>query len=301
MRSHASGAPRTLVLKTGHPDRKDKNWYAGRQEVAFYTRVAPATPLRLVMRCFDAHWDAATNGWHLLLEDLAETHKAVTVWPVPPTVAECETIIDTWARFHAAWWDDPRLGDSIGTWASRADLDAAMQEFGGTYARFAEVLGDRLSQTRRDIYARFIDATHQLARLETRRNLTIGHGDAHVWNCFMPRNGGSDVRLFDWDSWRIRVPTFDLAYMMAMHWYPDRRPLERALLDRYHATLVAHGVRGYERRDLDDDYRWAILQLLMRPVGQEAIGIPPLIWWNNLERLFLSLEDFDCGELLTRP
>jgi hypothetical protein len=34
-----------------------------------------------------------------------------------------------------------------------------------------------------------------------------------VWNCFLPRDGGSDVRLFDWDSWRLGVATEDLAYM----------------------------------------------------------------------------------------
>jgi hypothetical protein len=28
-----------------------------------------------------------------------------------------------------------------------------------------------------------------------RRAVTIVHGDAHVWNCFLPRDGGSDVRL----------------------------------------------------------------------------------------------------------
>ena len=61
-----------------------------------------------------------------------------------------------------------------------------------------------------------------------------------MWNCFLPRDGGDDVRLFDWDGWRIGVAASDLAYMMAMHWYPDRRRrLERPLLDRYHATLLA--------------------------------------------------------------
>ena len=73
--------------------------------------------------------------------------------------------------------------------------------------------------------------------------MTIVHGDAHVWNCFLPRDGAGDVRLFDWDGWRIGIASSDLAYMMALHWYPNRRRrLERPLLDRYHATLVAYGV-----------------------------------------------------------
>jgi len=36
-----------------------------------------------------------------------------------------------------------------------------------------------------------------LDRYHTRRNLTIVHGDAHIWNCFLPREGhGNGMRLF---------------------------------------------------------------------------------------------------------
>src|SRR5258707_1017766 len=82
----------------------------------------------------------------------------------------------------------------------------------------------RLPGERRDLYQRFIDAAPRLLpRIYARRNLTVVHGDAHVWNNFLPRDGGDDVRFFDWDAWRIGVASGDLAYMMATHWYPERR------------------------------------------------------------------------------
>jgi hypothetical protein len=116
----------------------------------------------------------------------------------------------------------------------------------------------------------------------------------------LPRDGGlEDIRIFDWDSWRIDTATDDLAYKMAMHWYPERRRLlERPLLDRYHGALQAHGVRDYDRRALDDDYRLSVLWLLARPVWQAASNIPPLIWWNNLERTLLAIDDLGCADLL---
>jgi hypothetical protein len=128
----AAGAPCNVILKVAHPDRTNTTWNAGRQEVAFYSQVAAATPGCLVPRCFDAAWDETTNAWHLLLEDLTETHSTATVWPLPPTAAQCESVIDTWARFHAAWWDDPRLGTSVGVWSD--DLDAYLQRFAGHFA-----------------------------------------------------------------------------------------------------------------------------------------------------------------------
>ena len=67
------------------------------------------------------------------------------------------------------------------------------------------------------------------------------------------------------------------AYMMALHWYPDlRRAFERPLLDYYHAELMAHGVTGYDRRALDDDYRLSALWHITMPVWQEANKDPTM-------------------------
>jgi len=34
------------------------------------------------------------------------------------------------------------------------------------------------------------------------------------------------------------------------------------------------------------------------PVWQAANNIPPLIWWNNLERIHLAVDDLGCRDLL---
>jgi hypothetical protein len=166
--------------------------------------------------------------------------------------------------------------------------------------RFIDFAGDGLSRERRALFERLLHAAPRLlARYHTHRNVTIVQGDAHVWNSFLPRDGGDDVRLFDWDLWRIDVASDDLAYMMAMRWYPDlRRRMERPLLDRYHAALVAGGVRGYDRRALDDDYRLSVLWHITTPVWQATNDIPPVIWWNNLERILLAVDDLSCRDLL---
>jgi hypothetical protein len=107
-------APGSVILKTGLPERIGSGWNAGRQEVAFYTEVAATMALPLVPRCFEAHWDAETETWRLILEDLTESHYIATVWPLPPTMEQCAKIVRRRARFHAAWWDDARLGKLVG-------------------------------------------------------------------------------------------------------------------------------------------------------------------------------------------
>ena len=87
--------------------------------------------------------------------------------------------------------------------------------------------------------------------------------------------------------------------MMAVHWYPDlRHERESLLLDHYHAALVAHGVGGYDRLALETDYRLSVLWQIMTPIRQAAYGIPPVIWWNNLGRILLAVDDLGCQDFL---
>ena len=203
------------------------------------------------------------------------------------------------ARFHAAWWDDPRLGTAVGAWTGADAMERYLQRLSNAVARFVDRVGDRLPRERLHLYDRLLAAAPSLfQRYQSHRDVTIIQGDAHVWNCFLPKDGSEDVRFFDWDSWRIDMGSDDLAYMMAMHWYPDRRRwAERPLLDLYHATLEAHGI-AYGRQSLDDDYRLSVLWQIVTPVWQSDNNIPPVIWWNNLERIFMAVDDLGCRDLL---
>ena len=295
----AENAPRHLYLKTGLPDSPGAAMDSGRREVAFYTDVAPTTPAGLLPRCYDAQ--AADGGaWHLLLDDLTDTHFVATQWPVPPTIAETEAIMRCRARFQAAWWDDPRLGNGVGDRPSDSDFDQWLTWIAKVYRGFADALGDRLSPKRRALYEKlFAHGPRLLQRLRDWRHVTVIQGDAHVWNCFMPKGKAETPRLFDWDGWRVAAGTEDLAYMIAMHWYPEmRQRAERSLLDAFHDELLAHGVTGYDRNALQDDYRLSVLWQTTRPIWMRDVGIPPRIWWSHLERIHLAVDDLDCQELL---
>jgi aminoglycoside phosphotransferase (APT) family kinase protein len=297
----APDAPASLILKVPLPAFAKSILQSGRHEIGFYSGLATLMPPRLVPRYFGGAVDEDVPVWHLLLEDLTDSHRLATEWPLPPSLPQAEAIVRALARLHAAWWDDSRLGVSVGSFASREDTAEHGDVFAGHYRRFADQLGDRLSPQRRAIYDRFIVSMPRLLeRYHERRNVSIAHGDAHVWNFLLPKDEGRDaVRVFDFDQWRINVPAQDLAYMIAMQLYPERRSVaERLLLDCYYQSLLEYGVTGYDRAALDRDYRLAVLWHISKPVWQWTVRIPPLIWWNNLERIFLAVDDLGGVELL---
>jgi hypothetical protein len=238
----------------------------------------------------------------LLLDDLSETHFTPS-GPVPAGRPQTDAMIDALARFHARWWEDPALGVTVGERWDAATVARTYAQTQQLYGRFRDLVGDAVSAERLAVYEAVLPAWPALAaRLVGRDRLTLIHGDAHAWNCLFPRNPDRHpAYLVDLSTCRIRTPANDLAYMMAVMWFPDlRRRWELPMLRRYHDRLVAAGVSGYAWEDLWWDYRFAVIIHLFTPVLQAAGGeVPPSTWWYNLERVHAAFEDLDCRALLS--
>jgi hypothetical protein len=112
---------------------------------------------------------------------------------------------------------------SVGKWLDNLAISKLMERTTGLYKSFADRLGIAFrgsdASCTIDLWKPHPDSSHAISR----RDLSIVHGDAHVRNYFRPRDASDDIRLFDWDAWRIGRAANGLAYMIATHWYPERR------------------------------------------------------------------------------
>jgi Ser/Thr protein kinase RdoA (MazF antagonist) len=166
--------------------------------------------------------------------------------------------------------------------------------------KFLDFLGDRLSTPRRSLYERALSSANQAWKpTATSPTATLLHGDAHLWNFLFPADLTTPALLVDWNSSDIGRPTDDLAYMIGLHWYRDRRAsLERPLLEYYHASLPAASRPAHALSSFFEDYRHSLVMNLFVPVWQWNRGIHPSVWWHHLERAFLAFDDWACTELL---
>lgn len=85
-----------------------------------------------------------------------------TQWPLPPTIEQCEVIVRTHAQFKVYWWDDPRLGTTVGTWSDADGIQQRLRDLANAYERFADFPNERLSPARRSFYARLFDQAPRL-------------------------------------------------------------------------------------------------------------------------------------------
>ncbi len=294
-------APKRLFLKISNPDFRPAD--AGKfhpSEFEFYSAVSKLMPDPPIPPCFDASFSEKTGRSHLLLEDLSETHYHTSV-PLPPTLPECEGAVDCLAQVHAYWWEDARLGREVGKLLSERAVEELARATADRFCAFADFLGDRLSEERRKLFEKVIATfPRPWVRLTSAKGLTVTHGDAHFWNFLYPRaTREGRVYLLDWQTWHVHIGPRDLAYMITLFWYPERRArMERNLVKRYHQALLARGVQNYSWEDCWKDYRWSAIRNLFIPALHWSKGLPGWLWWSQLEKAVLAFQDLECIELI---
>lgn len=268
------------------------------KEVFFYTQIASKMDPSFLVKCFFAGYKNSEDLACLLLEDLSSTHFQ-TEWPLPPTKSLCLQIVERLAMIQAFWWEHPSLENEFRAslpfgraWVDRRKLAIAR------LPEFIDFLGDRLSKSRQNIFRSMKEAKNvDWENIPFAPNQTLLHGDLHPWNIFFPLNSEEKLRFFDWNMWDIGPPTDDLAYLMAVHWLPERRArFEKCLLESYHATLTAQGIALYPWETFIADYKRSIHRSLLIPVWQWIRGISPGIWWPHLECIFLAHKQWNSIE-----
>jgi len=294
-------APRHLFVKLADPHGDSDG--AARDEVAFYqtcSQESTAEPLPLV-RCYAAMRDEKTGFTCLLLDDLSTTHSQ-TVWPLPPAIPRCQAAVAALAQLHAHWWTRADKESDATISLLHHQFDLFFEQLHRHLPAFLDFLGDRLPPERRELMAAVCARLPDLlrTRLSGGGHFTLMHGDAHFWNVMFPNHEERHQTVFiDWDDWGYGPGAFDLAYMIALHWYRDRRArYEESLLHCYHDALLRLIPEAYGFDDLMADYRLGHLLNFAVPVYQQQIGLIPAIWWPHLERLFPAYEDLDCAALL---
>jgi Ecdysteroid kinase-like family len=297
-----ASAPAKLFLKLSRPNLSQAiSSELNSKEVEFYRTIPCEMVAPPFIRCYDASYSSESDSSHLLLDDLSETHFQPES-SLPPSKLYCELAVECLAQLHAHWWEHPQLGKKIGKLFDESKLNAFVGKVEENVTSFIAFLGDDLSAKRRKIYDRLLSSKHKIwGRLTDATGLTVTHGDAHWWNLLYPRDMDKHrVCLFDWQLWHVDVGARDLAFMVALGGYSQRRAaMEENLIRHYYDSLIKYGVKNFTWDDCWNDYRWSAIRNLNVPVIQWSEGRSAGLWQGNLERAMLAYEDLRCSELLS--
>ncbi len=222
-------------------------------------------------RCLAQEWDDdAGRGW-LLLSDLSELSTGDQLEGA--TDEEALAVVNALAEWHAAWWDDPGLA----TYPWLPDTNSpVVAGYGSIFDNTWDACVERLAGALPDS----VLVAAELARNEFEASLaefgsgprTLVHGDCRLDNV---RFRGHEAVLLDFQLATLSRGAYDVAFFCAGSLETEnRRRLETDLLDTYLSSLKRCGVDGYERHQLEHDYRLGHIINLPNPVSALAVVTP---------------------------
>jgi len=295
--------PASLFLKIC----KEGSALFGDSEIRYYTAIAADMASPPIPRCYHSAYDPQTARYHLLLQDLTDTHQVN--WGVTPTLPHAAKIIDALAQLHAHWWDSSQLSAAIGRYPNADVMERYISHALPGVAPLLEYLGDRLTGEEREI-VRSVFAKHPILlhkRAEEGRHFTCIHGDPNPGNILSPIDADGRAYLIDRQPFPWSLTTWlgvsDLAYLMVHWWGSDvRRELEEPLLRRYWEQLQIRGVGRYAWQRLWEDYRLVAMQSFyvvadwnLDPAEQKQME---WVWWPQLQMTLRAYRSLNCADLL---
>lgn len=242
----------------------------------------------------------------LILEDITNSYvKTPDNWPTKPEELEqLEQAVDILVQLHSYWWNHKTLKISY-TRQQGGPLRLAHAATPIIIRQYAQSLHFSLPTIIDGLRANF--SADEIAvceraierwpailikRISGDENLTLLHGDFHIWNIFFARDEGKQrPYVLDWETYKRGLGPYDLAYLLVTACEPTiRHDQESKLLKRYYDGLQTAGIRQYDWQRCEEDYRLSLMANLF----------PPLMWKSEdgLKRSLAAFADWNCEELL---
>ncbi len=268
---YASGpaGPETVFVKLPPFDDAQRGLVAatdmGRREARFYESLSAETPMRVPRCWFAAHGDEPTD-YICVLEDLEASGCSFPKSVDRHARERGGELIETLARVHAHFWDDPRF-DSELAWvrpAMRGALGAVLVE--QARERFAAEMPPAFAELCR----LYVEHHERVCDLWDEGRATLIHGDCHTGNQFVD---GARVGLYDWAVISRSPGIRDVAIFLGNSCPPEvRRAEQDGWLRAYRRTLVDAGVDAPELGQLERRLRLAVLYGWVAATTTAAMG-----------------------------
>ena len=299
------GAPKSIIAKFPSYDPAIRaavtdSAMSYEREVRCYEnllgRVTLSTPQR-----YHSAYDAESGECILLIQDLAPARFGDNVGS--PSSEDIESAIRAIGKFHADFWESPRLADLDWFPPFAQEAEARQRAFREAQGPFLSTWSKFLQPTTIDIVERLGGSLARIRQQLSRPPRTILHGDYRLDNLAFDGSGNGPI-VIDWQAASIGRSVADMAYFIVYCINPkERRVLEFDLLELYHSVLMEHDVRGYDFAACVEDYRLSIAANMLRSVRvggafDYSADRAQVLFRTILHRVETALADHRVAELI---
>lgn len=276
-----------------------------RQEIAFYSQVAPKTRTR-VPRYYLGEIDEGSRSAIILMEALDSSSCASTVAGL--SEQDTDLVLRELALLHARWWKSDEPGDLLGLhdMFSIALAEHYMLLYPKVWPQLGELISSEVGDYALDLGDRLMGCYARLLEDLDRLPKTFIHLDCRPDNvAFEGMSAARRAVLFDWSIGTRGPAVADLATLVLTSLEGVRCAQVAGMLARYHERLVDLGVHDYSLAQLEEDFRLAAvcafigrvaaLRSLRSVDDQHPIEQMRLA---GFRRIAAAVEELDCRDLV---
>ena len=278
-----------------------------RAEIAVYQNLGDAIPMNLPRMYFGAAKEGSDVAV-LLLEEIEAISKAgLFLDKRMLTESEAKLALSELSKLHAKWWEDPVL-DGF-TWLADVDSDSRMflyDSYDEAWRKIKDVLEPALSITEVRICGGFSSYLPTLISDLKRMPMTLCHGDFHQGNLLWDKLGEPrTVWALDWQLPHTGPAVIDVAWFLGIGVAKaDVHLVQQKYLPDYHAALLGQGAANYEYDRFLSDYKYGVLDGLIRFIAilakldfarEDSVEFARVVVGN----LAAAAVDAGCAELIS--
>lgn len=234
------------------------------REVAFFDRLAPASPVRVPAAYF-AEVNDDGSRFVVVMEDMGGLRDCDQITGMG--LADAERAVDALASWHAQWWGavdglaESGAAVALGDPIYPALLPSLFEE---GWAKIGATDGLAAGPALAEVGPRFPGAIEKLLRQLDQAPVTLLHGDFRADNILFAGDG-SPV-LLDFQIIGTGSGAYDLAYFVTQSLDEETAAHnEASLFERWKLGLVAAGAPESDLDRMWEDYRAAALFCLVYP------------------------------------
>ncbi|WMJ90337.1 hypothetical protein [Anaerocolumna sp. MB42-C2] len=241
-----------------------------KHEIEFYRNVNENDELPII-KCQDAFISDDKKNFLLILDDISDdycsandiNHNEIGYW-----LNAAESL----AKFHSFFWNGANASKLKRLQGDDKTIDDKIKNYQNALDKFLIYASEFYNNDIFDVYPLALADTimfesKNLNRRVQNKNISVIHGDSHIWNFMFPKSSYQRPLLTDYQFWRMGITTVDIMNLTRVSFpYRDDPEYHLKVLKYYHESLLKYGIKDYSMDECLEDYLLSVAMAVFGPV-----------------------------------
>lgn len=239
-------------------------------EIDFYKNLHKNNELPII-KCHDAYIFDYKKHFLLMLDDISDEYNSasdINRNDMGNWLKAAESV----AKFHSFFWNGANSKELKSLHGDTETMEEKITKYHNALTKFLPYASEYYDKEILDIYPSALEdvilfGRKSIIRMEQNNNISVIHGDSHIFNFMFPKDSMQKPLIVDFQFWRMGIATVDIMNLTRVA-FPFMNEPERHLevLKHYHTSLLNYGVTNYSFDECLYDYYLSEATAIFGPV-----------------------------------